>query len=148
VADFIINLFIPESIREHTGQHYAQIDRPRRTGQGMNPAHSAAGLNQWFTLVKPGIKVYVLANFETIDAVNLDAESFKTHIAGLSLEGVDITSHTQTLTGDRKFKVNTFIAPSFRKVEAHLCLFLFVDPHAVDISCMGVLTFSYNISLS
>jgi len=108
----------------------------------MNPAHSAAGLNQWFTLVKPGIKVYVLANFETIGAVNLDAESFKTHIAGLSLEGVDITCHTQTLTTDRKFKVSTFIAPSFRKVEAHLCLFLSIDPHLLyGINYMGVLTF-------
>jgi hypothetical protein len=140
-VDFIINLFIPESIGEHAGHRYAHIDRPRRPGEGMNPAYSATGLNQWFTLVKHGVKVYVLANFETIGAVNLDAESFKTHIAGLSLEGVDITRHTQTLTTDRKFKVNTFIAPSFGKVEAHLCLLLFGDTHAVYISCMGVLTF-------
>ena len=125
MADFIVNLFVPESIGEHTGQHYSHIDRPRRMGQGMNPADSAAGLNQWFALKKPGIKVNVLTNLETVGAVNLDAESFKTNIASLSLEGVDITFNTQALTGNGKFEMNTLIAPSFRKVEAQLRL-LFV----------------------
>jgi hypothetical protein len=87
----------------------------------MKPAHSAAGLNERITPVKPGAKVYVLANFKTIVTVDLDTEPFKTHIPGLSLEGIDITRHPQTLTADRKFQMNTFITPSFRKVEPHLC---------------------------
>jgi hypothetical protein len=142
LVDFIINLFIPKPIGKHTGQHDAHIDRPRKTGQGVNPAHSAAGLDERFTPVKPGIKVYVLANFETIATVDLDAEPFKTNIPGLSLKGIDITRHIQALPTDRKFKVNTFIAPSFRKVEPHLCLLLSIDPHLLyGINCMGVLTF-------
>jgi len=95
----------------------------------MKPAHSAAGLNERITPVKPGAKVYVLANFKTIVTVDLDTEPFKTHIPGLSLEGIDITRHPQTLTADRKFQMNTFITPSFRKVEPHLCLLLSTNAH-------------------
>jgi len=94
----------------------------------MNPTNSAAGLNQRFTLKKPGIKVNILTNLETVCAVNLDTESFKTNIASFSLEGVDITFNTQALTGDRKFEVNTFIAPSFRKIETQLCLLFICRP--------------------
>lgn len=68
----------------------------------MNPAHSAAGLNERITPVKPGAKIYVLANFKTIGTVDLDTEPFKTHIPGLSLEGIDITRHPQTLTGSSR----------------------------------------------
>jgi hypothetical protein len=146
MVDFIVNLFIPESIGEHTGQHYSHIYRPRWMGHGMNPADSAAGLNQWFALKKPGIKVNVLTNLETVCAVNPDAESFKTNIASLSLEGVDITFNTQALTGYRKFEMNTFIAPSFRKVEAQLrLLFICRSLCSLYLPYMGVAILKHHI---
>jgi hypothetical protein len=69
----------------------------------MNPADSAVAPNVKVAPVKAGFKDYLLTDCVPIDTVDLEAESCKTHIMGLALEGMDVTYCPYTLTADRKF---------------------------------------------
>ena len=69
----------------------------------MNPADSAVALDEEIAWVEPGFKAYLLTDYVLIDTAELEAESSKTHIAGLALEGMDITSCCPyTLAADRE----------------------------------------------
>jgi hypothetical protein len=114
-ADFFLDPLIPASVLTHTGQHDAHLDRPRGRWLSKNPTYSAVTFNERITPVQPSPKADFLTDCVTIDVVELEAESLKAYVPGLPLERMEVALCPQTLTDNKKLKINPLTPSSFSK---------------------------------